>query len=180
MLVLGALGGSLAGADTESLELSVGELSASARRHHAPQRATASDDHPSKAHWLLSPGVGAAFDPNGFLLSAQIEYIDRPYLFYGPFADLIFVSGGTAFTGGVTVRTLLGGGRLRPSIEAGMGLTFASGGTGSFGFHFHFGIGADYRLAPGISLGTMLKPSFNPPIDNFWVAWPMVIGRFAL
>ena len=48
------------------------------------------------------------------------------------------------------------------------------------GFHFHFGIGAEYRLRPGITLATMFKPTFTPGIDNFWFSRPILIGRFAL
>ena len=174
-----ALSAGAARANTESLELSVTELQAARRSHSHPQRATASYDGEHITHWLASGGLGVNIDPSGLLATAQLEYVHKPWIFYGPFADMIVISGSYVLTAGITVRTLLGG-VLRPSFEAGVGFTFANSTAGSLGFHFHFGVGLDYRIRPGITLGTMLRPTFNPPIDNFWISWPLVIGRFAL
>lgn len=177
-----ALAPALVRADTETLELSVTELEATARRHGRSQRVTASyDEAPSpRSSLLMSGGAGVNLDPNGLMLGAQLEFIDKPWLFYGPFVDLVFADGGSAFTGGVSLRSALGGGRLRPSVEAGIGLTLANLATSSLAFHFHFAFGAEYRLTPTITLASMFKPTFNPPVDNFWISWPILIGRFAL
>ena len=166
-------------AGTQSLELAMGELQlASASRQLHPRHIASVE--PTWDRWLFSGGLGFSVDPTGFLTMLQLEHVAKPWLYYGPFVEMIFPSGGVAFTGGATIRATLGGGVIRPSVEAGAGITVADAAGSSVGFHFHFGIGAEYRLRPGITLATMLKPSFNPPIDNFWLAWPVLIGRFAL
>jgi len=130
--------------------------------------------------WLASAGVGLWIDPSLFLLSPQLEYKYRHNLYFGPLVQLGLGSG-TLFTATATARLIIGHSRIKPSVEAGLGMAFASGG--AVGLHVPIGIGVDYQLEPGIALGTLIRGNlmFGSKFgQTFSVSWPLLIGRFAI
>lgn len=134
----------------------------------------------ARGSWLFSPGVGFTSSPGAFLLAPQLDYVAKSWLYYGPFLDIILADGATLFTPGGFVRVSFGNHpRVRPTGQVGAGVTFASAGADTVGFHFHFGMGVDYILQPGFTIGTMIKAAFNSPIDSFMLNWPVLIGRFS-
>ena len=129
--------------------------------------------------WIGSAGIGLWIDPSLFLLSPQLEYVYRPNLYFGPLVQLGLGSG-TLFTATATGRFIIGHSRVKPSVEAGLGMAFGSGG--GVGLHIPIGIGADYQLEPGIALGTLIRGNIivGSGFNSFSVSWPLIIGRFTI
>jgi len=131
--------------------------------------------------WVGSAGIGLWIDPSLFLLSPQLEYVYRQNFYFGPLVQLGLGSG-TLFTATGTGRFIFSHtSRVRPSIEAGLGLAFATGA--SVGIHIPFGVGVDYQLDGRISLGTLIRANLIVGSgfgNNFSVSWPLLIGRFAI
>jgi hypothetical protein len=41
-------------------------------------------------------------------------------------------------------------------------------------------MGVDYQIEHGIAIGTMIRANFAPPLQTFFLSWPIVVGRFAI
>ena len=132
--------------------------------------------------WIASGGMGLTISPTTFLLSPQLEYVYRPNLLVGPLVQMGLGNGGVLFTGEVTGRYILGHHpRIKPSLEAGLGLAAASGGYASaVGVNIHVGMGCDYIIDRGIAVGTMIRANFAPPLKTFYLSWPILVARFLL
>lgn len=131
--------------------------------------------------WLASGGIGLTLSPDTLLLSPQLEIKHKKNFYYGPLLQLGLGSG-TIVTASGTLRFLLGNHpHLRPSVEAGFGIAAASGvGSSSVGLHILAGMGVDYVIDQQISIGTMVRLNFTPPLKTFFASWPLLIGRFQL
>ncbi len=130
--------------------------------------------------WVASGGIGLWIDPSLFLLSPQLEYVYRSNLYFGPLVQLGLGSG-TLFTATATGRFIIGHSRVKPSIETGLGMAFATGG--AVGLHIPVGVGVDYQLEPGIALGTLIRGNIlvgSAFANTFSVSWPLLIGRFSI
>ncbi len=133
-----------------------------------------------RGRWLASGGIGLWFDPSLFLLSPQLEYAMRHNFYIGPMVQLGLGSG-TLFTASCTGRFLIGQSRVKPTLEAGLGMAVASGG--AVGLHLPIGVGMDYQLEHGISVGTIIRGNFligSSFANAFSVSWPILVGRFAI
>lgn len=135
-----------------------------------------------RGDWIGAGGLGLTADPSTFLIVAQAEYVYRPNLFFGPLVQMGFGNGGALFTGSAAGRLVLGRHPLvKPSIEGGVGLTAASGAYSStIGLHAHFGIGFDYMINRTMSLGTVFRANFAPPVKTFFLSWPLLLLRVNL
>lgn len=136
----------------------------------------------NRGNWIASGGLGLTVSPTLFLLSPQLEYVQRPNLFIGPLIQLGMGDGGVLFTASGTARILLGQHpKVKPSLEGGLGLAMASSLFGSsLGIHVLMGIGVDYIIDRNFTVGTMIRGNFAPPLKTFFLSWPMIVGRFAL
>jgi hypothetical protein len=132
--------------------------------------------------WIGSGGLGLTISPNLFLMSPQLEYVYMPNVYIGPLIQLAPGEGGVLISTSATIRTLLGKHpRVKPTVEAGLGFAVASSDfSSSAGVNIHFGMGVDYLLTSKISLGTMIRANFAPPMKTFYVSWPIFLGRFIL
>ncbi len=131
--------------------------------------------------YLASGGVGITVGPSTFLLSPQLEYVYRDDLTISGLAQ-IGISDGVLFTGGGVARWLLGNHNyIKPTIEAGIGIALSSDILPkSFGVHLLGGIGADYFVSKDMSIGSMLRLNFAPPMKGFFVSWAILNARFVL
>jgi len=136
----------------------------------------------SRGNWIASGGLGLTISPTLFLLSPQLEYVQRPNLYIGPLIQMGLGEGGVLFTATATGRFLIGRHPLvKPTVEGGLGLAMASSLFGSsLGIHVLMGIGVDYLIDRDISIGTMIRMNFAPPLKTFFLSWPMIVARFAL
>ena len=147
------------------------------RQHQVSHREPAAT---GRGGWLASGGIGLWLDPTLFLLSPQLEYAMRHNFYIGPLVQL-GIGSGTIFTGSFTGRYIFSHSKVQPSVEFGLGLGFGSGG--AVGLHIPIGIGMDYQLESGISLGTMIRGNFligSSFANTFSVSWPILVGRFAI
>lgn len=146
-------------------------------------RPYSADREPSQTRsggWLASMGVGLFFNPGLFLLNPQLEYAMRHNFYIGPMVQLGLGSG-TLFTGSFTGRFLFGHTRVKPAIEGGLGMGFASGG--AVGLHIPLGVGVDYQLERGIAIGTMFRANIfigSSFANTLVISWPILVGRFAI
>lgn len=134
-------------------------------------------------NWIGGFGLGFTADPSMFLVSPQMEYVLSPNFAVGPLVQVGF-SNGTLFTGTFAMRYIIGAHpRVKPSIEAGLGLAGSEDVflTGNYGFAAHFGMGFDYALPDSdITLGTMIRINFAPPLEAFFLSWPLIVARITL
>jgi hypothetical protein len=137
--------------------------------------------------WVFSGGMGLTFSPSLFLLSPQIEYQLHPRTLVGALIQA-GVGDSTLVTVGGSLRYLIGNDpKFRPSIEGDLGITSASvgyaarsGNTNTFGIHLGAAIGFDYFIQHTVSLGTMFRVNFSPPIKTVFLSWPVLTARFIL
>lgn len=131
--------------------------------------------------YLGTAGVGFTASPSSFLLSPQLEYLYREDVTVSGLAQ-IGLSDGVLFTGGGVVRWVLGSHNyIKPTIEAGIGIALSSDILPkNFGVHILTGIGVDYALSRDMSLGTVLRLNFAPPMKDFFISWPLLLARFVL
>ena len=136
----------------------------------------------SKGNWIASGGIGLTVSPTLFLISPQLEYVQRPNLFVGHLIQAGLGEGGVLFTATATGRLLIGKHpQVKPSVEGGLGLAMASSLFGSsVGIHVLMGLGMDYLVDKDISVGTMIRANFAPPLKTFFLSWPLIVGRFAI
>lgn len=132
--------------------------------------------------WIFSGGLGLTISPDLFLINPQLEYIHDARLTYGPIVQVAVGNGGAIFTMSGSVRYLLGNHpKFKPAVEGGMGLAVASSlFTSSVGVHIMMGMGFDYKLDNQISLGTMIRGNFAPPLKTFFLSWPLAMFRMAI
>lgn len=132
--------------------------------------------------WIASGGLGLTVSPTLLMINPQLEYVYRPNLFFGPMIQAGLGDVGTLFTFSGTVRYLVGHHpRVRPALEGGLGLAVGSSSfSSSVGVHITFGMGVDFVLEPTIILGTMIRANFAPPLDTFFMSWPIIVARFIL
>lgn len=135
----------------------------------------------TRGNWIASGGFGLTISPTLLLLSPQLEYVQRGNLFFGPMVQMGLGSG-VLFTGTATGRFLIGKHpRVKPSVEGGLGIALASASVGSaVGIHILLGMGLDYIIDRDISIGTMIRANFAPPLTTFFASWPLIVARFAL
>lgn len=136
----------------------------------------------NRGDWIGSAGLGLTLSPTLFLLSPQIEYVYRRNIFMGPLLQAGLGNGGALIGASYTGRLLIGQNpRLRPSLEGGLGIVASSGlFPNSIGILFHIGMGFDFLLEERLSLGTMIRANFAPPIQAFVFSWPIFVVRYIL
>lgn len=132
--------------------------------------------------WIFSGGLGLTISPELFMITPQLEYVHDARLTYGPLVQVAVGSGSSLFTTSGSVRYLLGNhAKFKPAVEGALGLAVASGvATDSVGVHIMMGMGFDYKIDNQISLGTMIRANFAPPLKTFFISWPLFIGRFTI
>ncbi len=136
-------------------------------------------------HWIASGGFGLAIGSLGdtqVLLTPQLEFVRSPRLFLGPLIQ-VGIASSTIFGISGSVRYLVGNhAQVRPCFEGGLGMAFATSAflTSSVGILIHLGMGVDYQVDPNFSVGTLFRANIAPPLDSFFLSWPLVIARFAL
>lgn len=130
--------------------------------------------------WIASGGLGLTISPTLFMINPQLEYHWKQNLFVGPMVQL-GLGDATLFTVTGTIRYLFTQNpQIRPSIEGGLGVGFGSPASSNVGVHIMMGMGAEYVINSGISVGTVVRANLCPPLDTFFVSWPIVLGRFRL
>jgi hypothetical protein len=136
----------------------------------------------NRGDWIGSAGLGVMVSPSLFLVSPQIEYVYRRNVFLGPLLQAGLGSGGALIGASFTGRVMLGQNpRLRPNMEGGIGLVASSGlFSGSIGILLHVGMGFDFLLDEKLSLGTIIRANFAPPIQTFVFSWPIFTVRYIL
>lgn len=135
----------------------------------------------STGNWSFAGGFGLTVSPTTLLIAPQLEYKKSSRLYYGPMMQMALGDGGSLFTfSGVIRYVITTHSKIKPSLEGALGLAVADGFGNSVGVHISMGMGFDYILEPGLSLGTMLRMSFAPPVDTFFLSWPILICRVAL
>ncbi len=138
---------------------------------------------PSKGDWLGGGGFGLTLGPTLVMLSPQLEYVYKPDLTFSSLVQMGFAGEGVLFTVTGTCRTVLGDekAKIRPTFEGGLGLAMASSlYASSVGVHILLGGGVDYVYDKNLTLGTMLRLNFAPPLKSMFLTWPMILARFKL
>lgn len=129
--------------------------------------------------WIGSAGIGFMSSPALFLLSPHLERVYRRNLYLG---GLIQAGLGNAslFTATFTARMQVGNHpRLRPTLEGGIGITAGSSAFSSaVGVAIHVGMGVDYLLEPDLALSTIVRACFAPPVQTFFLSWPVFQVRY--
>lgn len=130
--------------------------------------------------WIAGGGLGLTISPTALLLTPQLEYKHNEHLYYGPSIQMGLSDGWSLFTFSGTIRYVLKSqSKLRPCLEGGLGMAVGDGFTHSIGVHISLGMGFDYMVDPGLTLGTIVRANFAPPMDNFFMTWPILMARFA-
>jgi len=136
-----------------------------------------------QGQWLGGGGVGLILGPTLVMLSPQLEYVYKTDVTFGSLAQMGFLGDGVLFTVSGTYRRVFGEERakIRPTFEGGLGLALASSlYASSVGVHIMAGGGIEYVYDKNLTLGSMLRLNFAPPLKSMFVSWPMVIARFKL
>lgn len=130
------------------------------------------------SRYLGGVGMGLIFDPTLFLLAPQLEYLHSTRFHYGGLVQLGLgdVVLGTA-SGLVRYLFTIRDPRWKPSVEGAFGIAFASGSGDNVGVHIMFGGGIEYQIDRDWSLGTTIRFNFAPPMDTFFVSWPLLVAR---
>lgn len=133
----------------------------------------------TRGQWQASMGMGLTFSPEMFLLMPQIEYVHSRNVSYGGLIQLGLRGGVTLFTGSASIRYSFDVSHrsINPFVEGGAGIAAASGFVDSFGVHLHIAGGIDYHVSHSFSVGSLIRLNFAPPIDTFFLSWPIVVGR---
>ncbi|MEZ4749258.1 MAG: hypothetical protein R3B54_01135 [Bdellovibrionota bacterium] len=66
--------------------------------------------------------------------------------------------------------------KLQPFVEGALGLAISSFGN-NVGVHLMMAGGLDYDVTPDFTIGTTFRFNFAPPVDSFFVSWPIAVGR---
>jgi hypothetical protein len=138
---------------------------------------------PSRGDWLGGGGFGLTLGPTLVMLSPQLEYVYKTDVTFGSLAQMGFLGDGVLFTVSGTYRRVLGDeqAKFRPTFEGGLGLALASSlYASSVGVHIMAGGGVEYVYDKNLTLGSMLRLNFGPPLKSMFVSWPMIIARFKL
>lgn len=135
-----------------------------------------------RGDFVGSAGLGILTSPTLLLISPQLEYVHNRDLLLGGLAQMGLGKGGVLFTASGTVRHFFGGSpRVRPCVEGALGLSLASSlFSSSVGVHIGAGMGFDYVLDKRSVIGTMIRLNFSPPLNSFFLTWPIVTLRFLL
>lgn len=137
----------------------------------------------NRGDWLGGGGFGLTLGPTLLMLSPQLEYVYKPDVTFGSLVQMGFAGDGVLFTVSGTYRRVLGdeSAQIRPTFEGGLGLALASSlYSSSVGVHILAGGGVEYVYDKNLTLGSMLRLNFAPPLKSMFVSWPMVIARFKL
>lgn len=137
----------------------------------------------NQGDWLGGGGFGLTLGPTLLMLSPQLEYVHKPDSTFGSLVQMGFAGAGVLFTVSGTYRRVLGdpASKLRPTFEGGLGLATASSlYTSSVGIHILVGGGVEYVYDKNLTLGSMLRLNFAPPLKSMFLSWPMIIARFKL
>lgn len=135
------------------------------------------------ASWTAGGGVGLTIGPTLFLVSPELQHRTSPQLSYGPLVQLgVGDSSQVLLTGGILGKMRVGHhSHLHPFIEGGLGIAFGSSiSKNNFGAHILFGMGADYDLGDGLSLGTVIRANLAPPLKTFFASWPLIVLRIVV
>ena len=138
---------------------------------------------PATGDWLGGGGFGLTLGPTLVMLSPQLEYVYKPDVTFGSLVQMGFAGDGVLFTVSGTYRRVLGDekAKVRPTFEGGLGLALASNlYASSVGVHILAGGGIEYVYDKNLTLGSMLRLNFAPPLKSLFVSWPMIIARFKL
>ena len=135
----------------------------------------------ARGNWIASGGLGLTFGPTLVLLTPQLEYVHDARLTYGPMIQA-GLGDATLVTFSGTVRYQIGDHpKLKPNVEGGLGLAVGSSFlSSSVGVHILIGMGADFIIDNTLSVGTSLRINFAPPLDTFFMSWPIGVVRFKL
>ncbi len=130
--------------------------------------------------WIGSAGIGFMSSPALFLVSPHLERVHSPGLFLGVLMQAGMGGTNALFTLSFTARYQIGNDpRLRPTIEAGAGITSATAAfSSSFGLALHVGMGAEYLLSNNLALSSVVRANFAPPVQGFFLSWPVIQGRY--
>jgi len=137
----------------------------------------------NRGDWLGGGGFGLTLGPTLVMLSPQLEYVYKQDETFGSLVQMGFAGEGVLFTVSGTYRRVLGDetAKIRPTFEGGLGLALASSlYTSSVGVHILAGGGVEYVYDKNLTLGSMLRLNFAPPLKSMFVSWPMIIARFKL
>lgn len=136
----------------------------------------------TKGDFIGSAGMGILTSPTLFLISPELEYVHSEDLALGGLAQMGLGGGGVLFTASGKIRHFFGGSpRVKPCVEAGLGLSLASSlFSSAVGVHIEAGMGFDYILDKRTAIGTMVRLNFSPPLKSFFLSWPIVTMRFLL
>lgn len=136
----------------------------------------------SKGDFIGSAGMGIITSPTLFLISPQLEYVHSRDIQLGGLAQMGLGGGGVLFTASGTVRHFFGGNpRVRPCVEGALGLSLSSSlFSSNVGVHIGAGMGFDYVLDRRTVIGTIIRLNFSPPVNSFFLSWPIVTLRFLL
>ncbi|MFM8315199.1 MAG: hypothetical protein ACKOA8_13015 [Deltaproteobacteria bacterium] len=137
----------------------------------------------NRGDWLGGGGFGLTLGPTLIMLSPELEYVYNKDVTFGGLVQMGFAGDGILFTVSGTYRKVLGDERsqLRPTFEGGLGLAMASGiSTSSVGIHILAGGGVEYVFDKNLTLGSMLRLNFAPPLKSMFLSWPMIIARYKL
>lgn len=130
--------------------------------------------------WIGSVGMGFVASPGMLLVSPHLEKVYRKNLFFGALIQAGFGGAGALFSVTATARMHIGHHpRLRPILEGGFGMSSATAAfSSSFGVNLHMGMGVDYLLEPDIVLSTIIRANFAPPVQTFFLSWPVFQIRY--
>jgi len=137
----------------------------------------------SRGDWLAGGGFGLTLGPTLVMLSPQLEYVYKPDLTFGSLVQMGLAGDGVLFTVSGTCRAVFGdsAAKVRPTFEGGLGLAMASNlYASSVGVHILAAGGVDYIYDKDLTLGTMLRLNFAPPLKSMFLSWPMILARFKL
>ncbi len=142
--------------------------------------APAHADRLKPGDWIGSAGIGFVAPPGMFLLSPHLEKVYRKNLFFGALIQAGFGGAGAIFSVTGTARLQVGHHpRLRPVLEGGFGMSSATAGFNStFGINLHMGMGVDYLLESDLALSTIIRANFAPPVQTFFLSWPVLQVRY--
>ncbi|MCB0406235.1 MAG: hypothetical protein KDD51_15755 [Bdellovibrionales bacterium] len=133
---------------------------------------------PKPGDWVGGAGIGLIFDGSLFLLTPQLEYIHDSTVRYGGLVQLGLASGTLATISGSLRYTFpTRRPKLQPFVEGALGLAIASLYRDSIGVHLMMAAGLDYDVTPDFTIGTTFRFNFAPPLDSFFVSWPIAVGR---
>jgi hypothetical protein len=132
--------------------------------------------------WVASAGLGFTVSPTLALFSPQLEYLLKPDVYTGPLLQLA-VGNATLFTAAWGIRYVAPSiSKLKPTLQAAAGVVFGANGpfASPIGIHALLGFGIDYQITAKLTFGSMLNANIAPPVQTFFLSWPVLVGRFVL